>query len=482
MLYLILTMNFLFYDLETSGLKPGAHRPMQFAAILTDGNLKELKRVNWTIKLNHEILPDPQAVLVTGITPQSTKDGMSEPEFLKKLHEELLLPDTVVTGYNTIDFDDEFMRYTLWRNFYDPYEWQWKEGRSRWDVITLVRLTRALRPEGINWPFKPDGKPINTLGRIAEANNLEHTSAHDALSDVEVTVDIARLIKQKAPKLFDFLLSLRDKNVAASYLDLEAPKPAVHTTYKYPSEDLHTSVVYPLCPTPGRAGGVLVYDLRYDPSQFFPMSPAQLKRLTYTKKNSLGQFDELRLPVKQVQFNKCPGLAPIEVLTPPAAERINLNLEEMHSNLQKLKAGLPAFAQKIYEAYKPEEGKFPPKDDPDLSMYDGFLPDGDKNITSAIRTARPKDLKSSNFKFSDDRLQRLFVLYKARNFKDQLTESEKKEWQDYKSNKLINGSSGNQPLEVYLTELDRLAKGDLSAEQLKIIKDLQDWGQEAESE
>lgn len=468
-------MNFLFYDLETSGLQPGPHRPMQFAAILTDKNLREIKRVNWLIKLNPEILPTVEATLVTGITPQSTQQGLSEPEFLKKLHEELLLPDTVISGFNTIAFDDEFMRYTLWRNFYDPYEWQWKEGRSRWDIITLVRMTRALRPEGIDWPFSEDGRPHNVLSEIAKANNLEHTNAHDALSDVEVTIDVSRLIKQKAPKLFDFLLNLRDKKVAESYLDLEAPKPVVHTTYRFPSSNLHTSVVYPLCPTPGRAGGVLVFDLRYDPSKFFTMSPSQLKRLIYTKKTNLSQYEDERLPVKQVQFNKCPALAPLEVLNPPASARINLDLKQVQQNLQKLKAGLPAFAQKVYEAYKQEDGRFPPKEDPDLQLYDGFLPEADKNLTAAVRAAKPKDLKTANFAFSDPRLSKLFTLYKARNFPDQLTESEKITYEEYRQNKLQNGTPGTPPLEEYLKQLNRLSKSKLPKDKLKLIEGLRSW-------
>lgn len=472
-------MNFLFYDLETSGLKPGSHRPMQFAAILTDANLKELKRVNWAIKLNPEILPDPYAVFTTGITPQSTQEGMTEAEFLKRLEEELLLPNTVIAGYNTIDFDDEFMRYTFWRNFYDPYEWQWKEGRSRWDVISLVRTTRALRPDGINWAFRDDGKPTNVLGEMARLNNLEHTSAHDALSDVEVTVDIVRLIKEKAPKLLEFHLALRDKKVASSYLDLEAPKPVVHVTPRFPSTDLHTSVVFPLCPTPGRAGGVLVYDLRYDPTQFFKMSSEQLKRLTYTKKYQLGEFEELRLPVKMVQFNKAPSLAPIEVVTPITAKRLNLDLKQIQENLEKLKKGLPAFSQKIYEAYQPEEGKFPPKTDPDLQLYDGFLGDGDRNTLSAVRSAKVSDLKASNFKFEDPRLPLLFTLYKARNFPDSLSESEALAWEEYKSKKFSEGIQDTPPLKDYLGSLENFASTKLTKQKKKLLEDLKAWAEQS---
>lgn len=472
-------MNFLFYDLETTGLKPAIHRPLQFAAILTDENLNELKRVNWLIKLNPEILPDPFACFVTGITPQDTLEGMSETEFLKKLHEELLLPNTIITGYNTIPFDDEFMRYTLWRNFYDAYEWQWKEGRSRWDIITLVRMTRALRPEGIEWPFRKDGTSSNILGEIAKLNKLEHTNAHDALSDVEVTVDIARLIKRKAPKLFDFLLSLRDKKVAESYLDLEAPKPVVHTTTRFPRQNLHTSVVYPLCPTPGRAGGVLVYDLRHDPSEFFKLTPAQLKHLTYRSRNNLGEFEEARLPVEMVQFNKCPALAPLEVLTPPTAERINIDLNVIQANLTKLKQGLPAFAQKVYEAYKPEEGKFPPKDDPDQSLYDGFLNDSDRNLSSAVRAAKAKDLKNEIFKFEDPRLTKLLVLYKARNFPESLTQAEKNQYEEYKEEKFVTSTKDRPSKEKYLNNIENLRKTKLSAKNKKILDKLEEWAKQS---
>ncbi len=479
--YTKLKMNFLFYDLETTGLKPSLHRIMQFAAILTDENLQELKRVNWLIKLNPEVLPNPWAILTTAITPQSTQKGISEPEFLKKLHQELLLPNTIITGFNTIDFDDEFMRFTLWRNFYDAYEWQWKDGRSRWDILSLVRTTRALRPEGINWPFKPDGTPTNTLEELAKANKLEHTSAHDALSDVEVTLDIARLIKLKQPKLFDFHLKLKDKNMAASYLDLESPKPVVHITPRFPSGDLHTSIVFPLCPTPGRAGGILVYDLRYDPTEFFKLSPAQLKRLTYTNKNHLGEYQEKRLPVKMVQFNKAPSLAPLEVITPQTAKNINLDLKQIQQNLAKLKANLTSFSQKVYEAYKPDDKKWPAKTDPDLQLYDGFLNDADRNASAAVRVASLKDLKLNKFEFEDSRLPKLLTLYKARNYPKALSQPEKLDWVEYLQLKLKDGSGDIPPLATYQQELAQLLPS-LKPKQQKLIESLQEWAEKVESQ
>jgi len=144
-----------FYDLETSGFNPREQRIMQFAGQRTDLGLKPIGEPhNILIALSEDILPDPDAILITGITPQQTiAEGISEAEFLKIFNSEVALPGTIFTGYNTIRFDDEFMRYSHYRNLYDPYEWQWRDDRSKWDLLDLVRITRALRPEGIKWPF-----------------------------------------------------------------------------------------------------------------------------------------------------------------------------------------------------------------------------------------------------------------------------------------------------------------------------------------
>jgi len=161
-----MAQTFFFYDLETSGLDPRTSRVMQFAGIRTDMNLNPIgEPFNVLVKLSDDTIPSPEALMVTGITPQQTQmDGLSEAEFAKLIAEEICLKETIMVGFNNIRFDDEFLRHLLWRNFYDPYEWCWKDGRSRWDLLDVVRMTRALRPEGITWPVV-DGKatiPIST--------------------------------------------------------------------------------------------------------------------------------------------------------------------------------------------------------------------------------------------------------------------------------------------------------------------------------
>ena len=313
-----MTESFFFYDLETSGLKGREDRIMQFAGQRTTLDLEPLgEPVNILVKMTDDALPSPQAIGVTKITPQQTlQDGISEAEFCKYIIDEIFTPETIALGYNTVRFDDEFMRATLWRNFYDPYEWEWKDGRSRWDILDIVRMTRALRPEGINWPIK-DGKPTNRLELLTKENGLSHEHAHDALSDVYATIAVAKMIKSKQPDLFQFLLKTRNKKEVAKYVNLANPTPVVYSSGRYPSEFNKTTVVVPIAPS--RNGNVLVYDLRYnleeilDNESFYPI-------------------------VKELCYNKCPAVAPLSVLDKDNGwEKIGLTPEKVKENLEILK-------------------------------------------------------------------------------------------------------------------------------------------------
>jgi exodeoxyribonuclease-1 len=218
-------MTFYFFDLETSGFSCRDDRIMQFAGQRTDMDLKPVGEPdNILIRMTPDVLPQPDAVLVHGITPQQTiTEGITEAEFAKYLTSQVCVKDTVMVGYNNLRFDNDFIRFTLWRNFHDAYEWSWKERCSTWDLLDVVRMTRALRPEGIQWPFAPDGKPSNRLEYMTAVNKLEHANAHDALSDVSAAIDIARLVKGKQPKLFSYLLEHRGKNKIAPLVSSGRP-------------------------------------------------------------------------------------------------------------------------------------------------------------------------------------------------------------------------------------------------------------------
>lgn len=468
-------MTFFFYDLETSGRDVRHHQIMQFGGIRTDENLNQIgEPLNWVIKLSTDILPEPDAILITGITPQFTQEeGMTEAEFVAKLHSQVFLPDTIFTGYNTISFDDEFMRYTLFRNFADPYRWQWAENCSRMDIIHLARMTRALRPNGIKWPFTSDGKPSNRLEEITKLNNISHVGAHDALSDVQATISLAKLIKSSAPKLFEYHLNMRSKDAAAKLLNLNNPEIIVHTSPKFPQENLQTSLIYPIAASPDSATDILTFDLKFNPSDYFKMNEDELRATLYTKKNIVGAT---RPPVKSVKLNKAPALAPLSVLKKDDYARLGINLNEAKKNLDTLLSN-PEFIKKISAAYY-KKGDFLKPKYAEADLYGGFISNKDAAVSATIRALSVDEIKSFKPKFSDQRLNQIFPRYKARNFETALSDSERAAWEQYKEEKLTNPPKGALSLSEYQQILHaKVDSGSLSDKQLSLINDLAFWAE-----
>ena len=468
--------SFFFYDLETSGLSPREDRIMQFAGQRTNMNLEPIgEPINLLVKMSDDTLPSPGAILVTKITPQETlSDGLSEAEFCKYVTEELFTDDTCAVGYNSVRFDDEFMRHCLWRNFYDPYTWQWKDGRSRWDLLDVVRLTRALRPEGINWPTqekevadKETGEKktvtaaTNRLELLTKLNGIEHTHAHDALADVFALIEVTKLIKKHQPKLYEYLFKMRDKREVAKLVNLDNKRPFVYACGRYSGEYNKTTVAFPL--TAGRNGNVLVFDLRYNLDDLLAQANSNLAKAESTKlqgesslakaksnnpqtesnlaeaKSNEPQTKSFYPIVKELSLNKCPAVAPIGVLDgisdgKTGWEHLNLTKEQVDKNLESLLAH-PEFAEMMREKYeKCPEYKEPV--DPESALYDGFLSEQDSVKCNAVRNADANRLADFHPDFSDERLPDLLLHYKAKNYPTSLSETEVKKWEEYRLNRL----------------------------------------------
>jgi len=430
--------TFFFYDLETSGFNPREARIMQFAGQRTDLELNPIgEPLNQLIKLTDDTLPEPDAVLVTGITPQKTlQEGITEAEFMKLFHEQAVTPGTIFVGFNSVRFDDEFMRYLHYRNFYEPYEWQYKDDRSRWDLLDMLRMTRALRPKGIKWPFDAEGRPTNRLELITTLNKLDHQHAHDALNDVMASIAVARLVRQKQPKLFDYLLSMRDKQ-KTSQLVLSG-QPFVYTSGKYKSEYEKTTVAIMIAEHPKRRGA-LVYDLREDPTQFVEMNTQQLAEAWKRKWNDEG----IRLPIKTMQFNRCPAVAPLSVLDADSRKRLQLDLATIKKHAQLL-SGMKDWIQRVCQALdildQQQQTSLLLKDRTvDEQLYDNFLPRHDRDSLELVQKAEPADLSELATKFNDGRLRAMLPLYKARNFPDYLTDEERTIWEQYRFQRIFGG-------------------------------------------
>lgn len=464
-----MAQTFFFYDLETSGLNPRQDRIMQFAGQRTDMNLKSIgEPYNLLVILNDDTLPSPDALMVTGITPQKTvEEGYTEAQFARMLSEEIFTPETVAVGFNNIRFDDEFIRHLLWRNFHDPYEWSWKDGRSRWDLLDVVRLTRALRPEGINWPLDDKGEPSNRLELITSANGIAHENAHDALADVTALIAVTKLIKQKQPQLYDYLLKMRDKKVVQQLVNVDDKKPFVYASGRYDKEFAKTTVAFPL--TTSRNSGVVVYDLRYDPTPFVGLSVEELSAKLFASWEERQAEDFVKLPVKELQYNRCPAVAPLGVLEQGDGwQKISLDLKTVQKH-QNILLNHPDFAEKLRTIFenKPAFKKLP---DPEAQLYDGFLNDRDRIRVEAVRNADERELADFHPEFQDERLAPLLLHYKARNFPRSLSEDDLAQWETWRAQRL------QAQLPQFMASLQRLAPTATDDQQFT-LQELQLWAE-----
>ncbi|HVX47867.1 MAG TPA: exodeoxyribonuclease I [Candidatus Saccharimonadales bacterium] len=477
----VMANSFFFYDLETSGFSPRSARVMQFGGQRTDMDLKPVgDPVNILIKLTPDVLPSPDAIMITGITPQQTlADGMTEAEFLKFFYDEIVRPGTIFIGYNSIRFDDEFMRFFNYRNFYDAYEWQWKDNCSRWDLLDVVRMTRALRPDGIEWPFAPDGKPANRLEYLTTVNKLPHSDAHDALSDVLATIEVAKLIKKNQPKLFKWLLDTRAKRVVAELV--EAKEPFVYTSGKYSSEYLHTTVTVRLGQHPER-DAALIYDLRADPTPFLKMSVDELAEAWKFTQDP----EAIRLPIKTLKYNRCPAVAPLGVISDKEVQkRLSLDMAAINRHLGILRENQESFGQKVAQAVgrldrQQAQAQTGLIDDPmtaDERLYEGFISDADKSAMRAVRAASPDELGDMADSLNDPRLKNLLPLYKARNYPDYLSSEERAKWEEFCRSKLLTGGNDSR-LAKYFARLEELAADkDLPKQKRYLLEELKLYGE-----
>lgn len=473
--------TFFFYDLETSGFSASKDRIMQFAGIRTNADLEPIgEPENVLIKLAPDVLPSPDAIMLTGITPQATiTEGLTEAEFLQYFYKEIVQPETTFLGFNTVRFDDEFMRHLHYRNFYDPYEWQWANGCSRWDILDVVRMTRALRPEGIEWPVTDEGKPTNRLELLTKLNGLEHEHAHDALSDVYATIAVAKIIRDSQPDLFNYLFNCRSKKQVASVVT--SGQPFIYTSGRYAGEYLHTTAVIPLAKH-AQQDAVHVYDLRCDPTPFLTMTPEQLVEAWQFKKDR--DPNDIRLPVKTLKFNRCPAIAPLGVIKDEATQqRIQLTLDDIFKNLEILKSKHQAFSQNVLTAVELMNQKqsqaqqaAPSTETVDSMLYDGFISNDDKQQMSVMRAADPTAISDIAVNFKDDRLRYMAPLYKARNFPAALTDDERQAWEAHVAKQLFTGDKESS-LAHYFGRLQELAASNPDSNKTFLLEELQLYGE-----
>jgi len=468
--------SFYWHDYETWGSDSRRDHPAQFAGLRTDEALNPVgEPLVLFCRPADDLLPDPGACLITGITPQrAEREGLIEAEFADAVQRELAQPGTCGVGYNSIRFDDEVTRHLLYRNFFDPYAREWQHGNSRWDLIDALRLAHALRPEGIEWPRRADGVVSFRLEHLTTANGIEHTGAHDALADVRATTDLARMLKARQPRLFDYALSLRSKHRAADLLDRGGP--LLHVSARYPAELGCIAPVLPVARHPVNRNGIICFELRHTPDPLLKLGPEEIHRRLFSRAEDLPE-GVARIPLKTVHINRCPILAPMKTLTTEAAERWRIDTATVERHARTLQTA-PGLADKVQQVHT--LAAFEPETDPDLMLYTGgFFPDADRREMARLRGLKPEKLAAARFTFEDPRLPELLLRYRARNWPHTLTPKERESWDAYCVQRLTDpGSGGSIILDEYrkrLTDLRAESAGD--PQRLALLDELEQWAE-----
>lgn len=497
--------TFLWHDYETFGINPRVDRPSQFAAIRTDADLNVIgEPIMLYCQPTPDYLPDPVSCLITGITPQVCLErGIPEHEFAAQIEAALSQPGTIGVGYNTIRFDDEFTRFMLWRNLRDPYAREWQNNCGRWDLMDVVRTAYALRPDGINWPMKdisPEElasiaakeatnatnniayKIINTpatgqnspqkpsfkLEDLTQANGLAHEAAHDALSDVRATIDLARLIKKTNPKLFDFCLSLHKKDRVAAELGLpttlQNARPFLHISGMFPSTKGCIAIMFPLAMHPTNKNEMIAWDLAHDPSELALLKPGEVRLRMFTKSSDLPA-GMTRLPIKTIHLNKSPMvISSLKTLTAEMAQKWGIDIAAQMQNAEKATElpDMSALWPVIFKRPEAENAAAPDAAiDVEADLYGGFVGNNDRRRLTQLIALTPDKLAEARTGFEDERLEELVFRYKARNFPDILNDDEQERWHEHCAGRLQEGDgsrAGARSLQAFYAQLNELSK------------------------
>lgn len=457
------------YDYETTGINPRCDRAVQVAGIRTDADLNEIDQpLNLYCHPADDILPHPMACLITGINPGRLEDrGLGEAEFMTRTHAQLAQPGTCGAGYNSLRFDDEVTRYSLYRNFFDPYAREWQGGNTRWDLIDVVRAAYALRPEGIVWP-EEEGRVTLKLERLTAANGIDHGQAHDALSDVRATIALARLIRDKQPKLYEWLFNLRTKQRVLDQVRLL--QPMVHISGRFSAARHYLGVVLPLAWHPKNRNALIVYDLHYDPQPLMDMDAGALRQLLYTRREDLPA-GQLPIGLKLIHVNRCPVVAPMNVVRAQDQARLQLDMPQYQVHAARLIDAAQVWQDKLSTIYASED--FTPSEDPEQQLYDGFLGERDRQLCERVRLSDPEQLGKDEWPFDDPRLPELLFRYRARNFPNTLSVPEQQRWQVFCQERLSDPAKGAPlTLDGFMMAAQELSRSATPA-QLKLLDEWQ---------
>lgn len=454
---------FHFYDTETSGTSSAYDQIYQYASIKTDDSLRidpsSIKEL--LCKPRVDVIPHPMAFLTHTLDINMLKlKGMNEFDFARAIHNDLMgSGNTCITGYNTSSFDNEMLRNLFYRNMKGLYEHEYAGGNCLFDIYKLVQMTYALRPEIIKWPKNEDGNDSLKLDLLALENEIMHENAHDAISDVIATIELARMIKDKNPKLFDWCLKLSVKDNISQLVSSQTP--LIHVDSKKGKGVRMTSVVCPVVADYSDKNKFYMFDLMRSPEEIMDMRPEDINKFMFTKRSELPEGSPI-MPICDIKLNKQPLIAPLsrQLLTDNLADAASVDYEVCINNFAKVKGNVD-LARKIQHAFSMKR-EFDIADTYQ-GIYGGFFDRPDDRMRASMHlkvragsdtlnieecSVHKESLGSSDYSRNFDLLLRgkwnsFYESLLSKNF----SSNELQDWVEYLENRL-SGSISNSALSI----------------------------------
>ena len=469
-------MNFLWYDLETYGIDPRRDRIVQFAAIKTDEELNVIgEEYSFFSEISDDYLPAPQACLVHGYTPSNLEGKqLKECDFAEKISQIMCQKDSCAVGFNNNRFDDEFIRFLFYRNLIDPYAWHWRDGRSRWDILNLSRTISALRPNSIKVKTTKTGYSFK-LQDLAAINQVESDNAHDALSDVKTTLELARIFKRQAADIFWSSHKIRDKASASHFVKSHRLMPVIYTSQFIPASLKSTTIVVPICRHPSYADHYIAIDLRHEFSALLNNSAEELKGIVFSK-NDGTKYPARKPRVHVIKLNSCPSLYDMDLASEESLQEIKLNINMITAGVNKIKNNEEMILNKIQGIFRGDPIK-KAKADSEEQLYDCFLEDEEREKCDQFLNQLRLGIVTPTAIFSDRRLKDLAWRYLQRNYPNKRSSSKSEwRWNQFVANRLATlGENGVSRIEQNKLEIIHAKETlGISERDMKILNNLLD--------
>ena len=466
------------YDTETTGRSPQTDRIVRLAYIETDKELRAIWEGEWQILLDADVLPSLDALLLNRVVlsrnrlyppwtwncgdegkaritsipsdfelgivrksdgPDLRRCSLSDHELAQALawlfHRH---PGIVQAGFNSVKFDDEFVRFTLYRNLYDPYSPRWPvRGSSRLDALNMIRAVSIASPDAMRWPTDDDGVPSYKLEDLAAENDVEFLAhAHDALSDARATLALAQMVKRNATDIWMFAIQESDRNSVESRLqdDLNDRQDGtlMHVSENYGNARRCAAPIVTVCKHPRYRNWYVIIDLAHDPTVLLDTHPSDIRDRLYKKTEDLEADDETRPPLGHVALTKAPLVLRNEARTANQMSELagyNMTTVLRHREIaRRHKRELQRICNEVFDIA--HDG--PPRD-AEQSLYDGKFPSNHEKL--AIQDIRERILarerpSSADIRQLPEKYQTLAMRMMTRMRPDLLSNSQRERWKE----------------------------------------------------